>query len=132
MKPSRTTRIVAVIFAVISLLFTQLALAAYRCPGAAIPEMAMASGNMQAMPGCDRMDMEQPTLCYAHAHDQLHHQSLDKPDLPQVSSFIAVAPVLFLVVLDAIEPAPATSTVMSFLTRTTAPPLTIQNCCFRI
>ena len=37
-KASRTTRLVAVIFAVIRLLFTQLALAAFCCPGTAIPE----------------------------------------------------------------------------------------------
>jgi hypothetical protein len=125
-KPSRTIRYVAAIIAVISLLFTQLALAAYSCPGMA----PGAASGAHAMAGCTGMDMEQPALC--HAHDKAVQQSLDKPDVPQVSPFIATGPAVVLFAPDAIAPAVLSAPDLHLLTRTTAPPLTIRHCCFRI
>ena len=37
--------------------------------------------------GCAGTDTQQPSLC--HAHGAVGHQSLDKPDLPQVQHFVA-------------------------------------------
>jgi hypothetical protein len=132
MKPSRTTRLVAVVLAVISLLFTQLALAAYACPEAVQDRapMTKVARAMPAMDNCAGMDMAQPSLCDAHRHPG--HQSLDKPPAPQVPPFLATG--LGLVVHAVVPVAPAAFPVHSrvLLARATAPPLAIRHCCFRI
>lgn len=132
MKPSRTIRFVAALIAVISMLFTQLAVASYRCPGMAQPaRLAAAAGSdMQAMAGCAGMDLELPGLC--QAMDQTGQQSLDKPDLPQVAPFMAVGPALVLAAPACMDPPATVAPDTGLLTRTTAPPLTIRHCCFRI
>lgn len=84
------------------------------------------------MPGCagTEANVEQHSLCHAQA--QVGKQSLDKPALPDVQPFIAVAlPLAF----DASPPAYNLIAALPdpfFLTRITAPPLSIRNCCFRI
>ena len=133
MKPSHTTRLVAAVIAVISLLFTQLALASYVCPGMTMPdrmEMAMADNSAHDMAGCTGMDIQQPGLC--HAHDHTGQQSLDKPDVPQVPPFAAMGLVLIVQTIDlSVPPATAGSETIS-LAHATAPPLAIRHCCFRI
>lgn len=135
MKLSRPSRFVAAFIALLSMLFMQLAVASYACPGLQMGQ-AGASAAMstdvadQNMVGCQGMDKVQPSLC--HAHDQVGNQSLDKPELPQVPSFVAAALTL---VFDHIEPAysPISAQPDSvLLTRATAPPLSIRNCCFQI
>jgi hypothetical protein len=54
-------------FVVVSLLFSQLALASYVCPGQLDAE-AMAA-RMQAGVPCDGMDQTQPVLCHQHSAD---------------------------------------------------------------
>ncbi|RZI40325.1 hypothetical protein EGT07_23560 [Herbaspirillum sp. HC18] len=132
MKPSRTTRLVAAVIAVISLLFTQLALASYVCPGMAVPEsMTVAvDDGMAGMDHCSDMDMAQPGLCHAYGH--AGQQSLDKPDLPQVPPFHAIGPALTVVVLEAATPPPTAVAAMPSLAHATAPPLAIRHCCLRI
>ena len=131
MRPSRTTRLVAALIAVISLLFTQLALASYVCPGMAMPaSMTTVAVEAGSMDHCTGMDMAQPSLC--HAHDHVGQQSLDKPDLPQVPPFYAFGPILTVVLLDAAAPPLADILTISFLARATAPPLAIRHCCVRI
>lgn len=76
------------------------------------------------------MDSEQPNLC--DAHDQVGTQSLDKPQLPQVQSFVALGSVLALPPIDTTYRVPGAQSTSFLLTRTTAPPLAISNCCFRI
>lgn len=133
MKLSRTTRFVAAMIAVISLLFTQLALASYVCPGMTMPErmtMASADDGMSSMDHCTGMDMAQPNLCRAHHHADL--QSLDKPDLPQVPPFHAIGSALTLVLFDAAAPPPTALAAIPALAYATAPPVAILHCCFRI
>jgi hypothetical protein len=67
MSRQRLHRLGTAFLMVLSLLFSQLALAAYVCPG---------QGNVQAMAEmiaagqpCDRMDARQPGLCHQHAAD---------------------------------------------------------------
>jgi hypothetical protein len=63
----RTHRLLTSFVMVCSLLFSQLALAQYVCPGQASLESmaeAMASGQ-----SCDGMDLQQPALCHQHAAD---------------------------------------------------------------
>ncbi|MBR7784777.1 hypothetical protein KDM89_21835, partial [Undibacterium sp. LFS511W] len=75
MKLSHPSRVVAAFVALFSMLFMQLAVASYACPG-----LAMRGGDdMSAMPAvvamptmtdCEGMDQVQPVLCHAHAQDQ--------------------------------------------------------------
>jgi hypothetical protein len=133
---SRSSRIVAALIALFSMLFMQLAVASYACPAlsAAAERTAMAAvdnADDQDMAGCEgRMDASQPGLC--HAHSQATKQSLDKAELPHVQPFAAVGPALTLYSI-AVADFPATVfPEPGSLTRTTAPPLSIRNCCFRI
>lgn len=54
-------------FVVVSLLFSQLALAGYVCPGTPDTE-AMAEMMASGAP-CEGMDLAQPLLCFQHAAD---------------------------------------------------------------
>lgn len=125
----------AVFIALGSMLFMQLAVAGYTCPGM-MPghadgnaAMSADAGN-QGMAGCLGLDKTQPNLCFAHA--QAGNQSLDKPDLPHAQPFIAAA--LTLVLLDTVvtDKYRATQPPSLLLTRATSPPLSILHCCFRI
>lgn len=136
MKLSRPSRFVTALVALISVLFTQLAVAAYACPGQQVEQavtmasMAGADADHHTMPDCAEMDVDQPALC--HAHMQMGNQSLDKPKLPDVS--LSVAILLVPEVSDisiAYRPARAYARPAT-LTRAFAPPLSIQHCCFRI
>jgi hypothetical protein len=133
MKLSRPSRFVAALIALLSMLFMQLAVAGYVCPGfkiALVSNTVAMHTDAGSMPGCDDMDMEQPSLCNAQV--QVGSQSLDRPELPHVQPFIAATLTL---VFDDIEPAYDPILVPSdshLLTRSSAPPLSIRNCCFRI
>ena len=63
----RLDRLTTALFVVLSLLFSQLALANYACPGQADVE-AMAAMMATGQP-CDGMDPQQPALCHEHAAD---------------------------------------------------------------
>lgn len=90
------------------------------------------SGDMSGMTHCDGMDTTQPGLCHAHAHDQTNKQSLDKPDFPEVAPFAPAGLVLVATLVDSAAYPTTFSPVSQFLTRATAPPISIRNCCFRI
>lgn len=135
MHRSRQFRLVAALIALFGMLFMQLAVASYACPGLQMGQ-AGASAAMstdaadQNMVACQGMDEAQPSLC--HAHDQVGNQSLDKAELPHVQPFMAAELTL---VFDDIEPAYspiAAQTDSVLLTRATAPPLSIRHCCFQI
>jgi len=132
MKLTRKTRLTAALWALVGMLFMQLAVAAYACPdfnmsngGASFSPQADTADD--AMPGCDQPDPEQPALCHAHCQDQ--QQSFDKAELPLfppglvTGFFVAVTPV--------IRPSPSFGPLIR-PTRTTDPPISIRNCCFRI
>ena len=127
MKLSRPSRFIAALVTIFSLLFTQLAVAAYACPASNAAPAAMSA--MGDMPGCQGMDMNQQGLCAAHCDPG--HQSLDTPGAPHVQPFVAAALAVVLVSAFAQQPAAARPDAYR-LTRTTAPPLAIRNCCFRI
>lgn len=133
MKPSFSTRIIAVLLAISSMLFMQLALAAYVCPGMAQSGgMMMASSSNMEMPDCDGMDTEQTALCHAHAQDQSRRQTLDKADLPPVAPFIASQIVQTLLPAPVFSPAHSSRYDTQTSSHATAPPLIILHCCFRI
>jgi len=62
----RLSRCRTVVLVVVSLLFSQLALANYLCPA-----QALAPATMEMVPGmpCEGMDAAQPALCHQHAAD---------------------------------------------------------------
>ena len=135
MKLSRPSRFVAAFIALVSMLFMQFAVAGYLCPDFKIVDagesMAMpADADMQGMPGCDGKDAAQPNLCHAHA--QAGNQSLDKPQLPHVQPFTAAALTLIFRDIEVAYNPVAAPPDSLLLTRATAPPLSIRNCCFRI
>lgn len=134
MNHTRQFRFVAALIALFSMLFMQLAVASYACPNMRTGQQsaltAMSADSPEMSSGCLGTDMEQPSLC--HAHDQVGNQSLDKPDLPHVQPFAPVELMQAIVSIDAVyHPLPSQPRAL-YLTRVTAPPLSIRNCCFRI
>ena len=80
---------------VLSLLFSQLALASYVCPGAA--DAAAMAEMMAAGAPCEGMDAVQPVLCHQHAADmKLSHEQVKvaTPSLPAVIQVLVVPLVL--------------------------------------
>ena len=67
MPRHRLHRLATTFFVVLSLLFSQLALAQYVCPQASDAEVMAAM--MEAGQPCDGMDPDQPVLCHQHAAD---------------------------------------------------------------
>lgn len=135
MKRSRSSNFVAALIALFSVLFMQFAVAAYACPTLNIGQTAEASMQAtsvdhESMSGCNGVDMAQPSLC--HVHDQTGNQSLDKPELRQVQAFSPVVLVAALRLTDLGDYPVLRQSESSLLARTTAPPLSIRNCCFRI
>ena len=125
-------RLLTVLFALVSLLFMQLAVAGYVCPGAGskIAETAaMAEAGMpcaESMPL--QMDEEQPGLC--HAHCQAGQASVDKHESPLAAPIGALPPDFTIaVIIQVFSEAPLQA---PHLQRTTAPPISIRNCCFRL
>ena len=131
----RRHRLVTVFFALVSLLFMQLAVAGYVCPnegmsGAAESNTAMAHAGMPCAESMDTavvMDNAQPGLCQAHC--QSDQQSASTYVLPVLPEMPAMTPDFS---------KPGTSLVSQgvplqapLLLRTTAPPLSVRNCCFR-
>lgn len=67
MSRRRLHRLTTTLLVVLSLLFSQLALAGYVCPQQAAP--AAMTAMMEAGMPCDGMDPQQPALCHQHAAD---------------------------------------------------------------
>jgi hypothetical protein len=117
------------------MLFMQLAVASYACPGLQGDDASQRTVEpaevARSMPGCDQPDSEQPTLCHVHCQDG--KSSLSKQEAPAVSPAVVLVAALVHVLeptialaLPGVEPSP------SLLLRTTAPPISIRHCCFRI
>ncbi len=93
----RIPRLTTAFFVVLSLLFSQLALASYVCPQQADP--AAMAAMMEAGVPCKGMDPQQPALCHQHAADP--GKTFEAVKLP-AASLPAVIQVLELpLVLDA-------------------------------
>lgn len=133
MRLSRPPRIFAALIALFSMLFMQLAVAAYACPAQEIIHAVEMADMMHAMPemsDCTETDLEQPHLCHADA--QSGHQSLDKPSVPDFVPFApdVLAAAFYFITLDN-RPLINWDSPPS-LAKSTAPPIAIRNCCFRI
>lgn len=132
MQLARRARLITLLLAVWAILFGQIALAGYSCPGTAkVAEIAqMAEAGMPCAETMSRvMDDEQPGLC--HAHCQAAQSSADSYQPPVLASLMQLGPVLTLASLEAPRHAPPAPTAEA-KPREGGPPLTIRNCCFRI
>jgi hypothetical protein len=134
MLRNRRSRLFTTLFALLSLLFMQLAVASYACPGAASSKVAEVAAMAEAgMPCAEsmslRMDDERPNLCQAHC--QAGQQTADKYEVPALLAAAAVASVAYAPFIAA--PMPLGAPLQApLLRRATAPPLAVQHCCFRI
>jgi hypothetical protein len=84
-----------IVFVVLSLLISQLALANYLCPAEAPPQ-AMAAMMAAGVP-CEEMDSTQPALCHQHAADPgqvVQATQVPSPSLPALIQVLVVPPVL--------------------------------------
>lgn len=88
-------RCVTAFSVVVALLFSQLALASYVCPGAA--DAASMAEMMAAGEPCDGMDSAQPVLCHQHAADMslsFEPVKVATPSLPAIVQVLVVPLVL--------------------------------------
>ncbi|MBA2676142.1 hypothetical protein [Ramlibacter sp.] len=133
MRISRRNRWLTVLVAVAALLFGQLALASYACPGIAkaaeVEQMFRA-----AMPCAEEMsramdDEQHPGLC--HAHCQAAQQSADSYQVPPLATLEQLGPVLTVAAATASGESPAPP-ARSTPPPPAGPPLAIRHCCLRI
>ena len=128
----RRHRLITVLFALCSLLFIQLAVAAYACPGNMSKVGEVAAMTKAGMPCASdmslNMDDEQPGLC--HAHCQSAQQSVEKVQAPSPIDAVAVG--FAFTIYRALAAPPADPAQAPLLLRSTAPPIAVRNCCFRI
>lgn len=119
-------RMITVLLALTSLLFSQLAVAAYICPG------KVSNAAQTGMPCTDAMamvtDESHPNLCRAHC--QADQQKADTYQIP----VLAVLPDLIADYANAriFSAASVEQLQTTLLIRTTAPPLAIRHCCLRL
>ena len=137
MKTSRRTRYATALIALFSVLFMQLAVAAYACPGISTgistgDTAAAAMAAPQHMEGCTGMaDEDLPPLCFAMSQEGT--QSLDKPASPVLAQPVPVILVPFVDTADSFrQPAALWRADVDHLHSSAAPPLSILHCCFRI
>ena len=112
--------------AVAALLFAQLAVAAYACPGdvgASVP-----AATVQAMPGCEGMGTPAP-LCASHCSDGA--QSFEKPANAGVAPAVMVGTIEWHAIAP-VAPARVAGGPRARATPPPGPPLSIRNCCLRI
>jgi len=126
------TRLLTAFIALVSLLFMQLAVAAYVCPSTGPKAAAVAAMAEAGMPCAESMtlnrDEAQPSLCQAHC--QAGHQTADKYELPFPNA-IGALPADF--TLPVRVPAVSGASLQApHLVRTTAPPVAIRYCCLRL
>jgi len=95
----RFHRLTTAFFVVLSLLFSQLALAQYVCPQQADVEMMAAM--MEAGTPCDGMDQQQPALCHQHSADAA--KTFEAVKLPAAAQPAVVQVLELPLVLDAVE-----------------------------
>lgn len=130
MRTIFTKRLLVALVAMLSLLFMQLASAAYACPQAFMCDAGSMSSVQTAYADCTHIDAAQPSLCMAQASvsssaplvhklkASLHAASLQRTDLlPASSDTFAATPLM--------RPSPG-------LFRAISPPLSIRDCRFLI
>jgi hypothetical protein len=137
MRYPRRIRFVAAIVALFSLLFMQLAVAAYVCPKqTASPHRVhvadrAASTAASGADCCLQMDKDNPSLCHAHDHAS-KPQPLEQAAVAAIAAFVPTGWVLTLA--DGREPLAGglDADAASLIANSSAPPIAIRHCCFRL
>lgn len=130
MNQARPARLVAACIALFSMLFMQLALAAYACPNLSPQQPpAMLDGAGQPMADCEEADPESPALCHADTYRVT--PSLEKPDMPAVLPFVAAGFALSLLWPEGQAAIPQPPPVFLHASGS-SPPLAIRHCRFRL
>lgn len=114
-----------------SLLFLQLAGAAYACPAlspASDTSMSAAMADGMPMDGCSMDDPVQPNLCKQRCEQ--NNQVLDQS--PPAVLAVPILPLLAVADSDPGFRCAVSGTTHEFLARATAPPSAIRFCVFRI
>lgn len=132
MRLSRQSRFVTAAVALFSLLFMQLAVAAYACPkfSAAKTQAVMLDEGGAPMKDCAQLDKQNRSLCQADA--QKTPQSLDKPPPPAVQPFAPIGSFVLLVTHDEPSLSAGAPAALFLLAPGTSPPIAIRHCCFRL
>ncbi len=115
-------------FATVALLFMQLAVSAFACPGESAASM-YSSAQAESMPGCHEMDGKSSPLCPAHCAQG--QQSLDKPQAPGVPPATLIGNVSWRAI-DAPRASLDATRFNARLVPPLEPPPAIRNCCLRI
>ena len=118
--------------ALVSLLFTQLALAGYDCPQLALPQqapMSMPDGPMEQGACVAPHAGQSANLC--DAHGQSSAQSLDFTAQPHVAPFMPAALVVSLSSVDVALPSNLDAPPAFMDSAGSSPPLSIRHCCLR-
>ena len=134
MPALRRHRLFTVLLALCSLLFMQLAVAGYSCPGVAPRAQEVEAMPKAVMPCAESMalalatDDAQPNLCQAHCQSAQTAGDNPAPQVPVATvdhGALITSPVSVALPMRSAPQA-------SLLARATAPPLAIRNCCLRI
>lgn len=134
---NRRKRLFTVLFALVNVLFMQLAVAAYACPGdGALESRVDQAATLAAHAGMPcaesmtlTMDDEQPGLCAAHC--KADQQTADKYQPPVLASLVAIAGDYPGTRLLALAP-PGVPLQAPMPARTTALSVAVRHCCFRL
>jgi hypothetical protein len=127
MRYPRRIKFVTAVVALFSLLFMQLAVAAYACPKLPPVEQpaVMLDASGQPMADCPEIDKQSPSLCQAHSNKL--PQSLDKAEPPSVQPFVPMGLVAMVAVPGETILAGFTIPASFLLAPSTAPPIAIRH-----
>ena len=129
-------RIITALLTLLSVLFMQLAVAAFACSSPRLGNvfdlavLPMDVNAQQHRLGCKGVHAATSALCHAHCHPD--SQLLDTPTLPNDFPFVASTSTLVVSNENCVPHAISPPDINLSLARTTSPPLIIQYCHFRI
>jgi hypothetical protein len=123
---------VAALVALFGLLFMQLAVAGYACPKLSPiqHQSTMLDASGQPMKDCSELDKQSPSLCKADSHQT--PQSADTSNPPSIQPFSPAGLIVHVVAADELIPLGFTIPAAFLHASSTAPPIAIRNCCFRL
>ncbi len=126
----RRHRLIPVLLALASLLYMQLAVAAYACPVVdKVAEIAaMAEAGLPCAGDMATVDLDQPGLCFAH--NQTSDRTTTKVDLPSPVQSMATG---FRFTSEPYRARPVAARAQAGPpSRNAAPPIAVLHCCLRI
>jgi hypothetical protein len=125
----RSLRAFAAFFAVFAVLFAQLAVSAYACPGEDGMRAVMA---MDEAPPCEQHPSPEARTPLCLAHCQQADQSLDHRTVPMPALALVALPSSWLAPRAILPASAPPGDQPSLLVRPTGPPIAVRHCCFRI